>query len=337
MRLLNYVLRRLALLIPVLIGVTLLTFIISVAVPGDPAQMMAGAQAKPEIIAALRHKLGMDEPWPIRYVYYLRDLARGDLGDSLQTGRPVARDLLNSFPATFELGTTAVVLAMVFGVPFGVISAYRKDKLPDHVSRFVALSGVAMPSFWLGLMLLMVFYVFLGILPGDGRLSIFADAPRRITGLFLVDSLLQLKFATFWEALLHLIMPAVTLGAALIGMVTRNTRSSMLEALSMDYVRTARSKGLAERIVVYKHALRNALLPVITVLGMVYGYALGGSVLVESVFSWPGMGRYAVQAIQMLDFPAVMGFTVFIAVVYVMVNLVVDVLYFYIDPRIKVH
>lgn len=328
--------RRLALLIPVLIGVTLLTFVVSQAVPGDPAQMVAGAQAKPEIIKAVREKLGLDRPWPTRYLLYLKSLVHGDLGTSLQTQRPVTKDLVTYFPATFELATIAVILAFGLGVPFGIISAYRKDRWPDHVSRVFALGGVAVPPFWLGMMLMLLFYMTLGILPGDGRLSILTTPPTRITGLFLIDSLLAGQPGTFLEALSHLILPAVTLSAALIGIVTRITRSSMLEALAKDYVRTARSKGLTERVVVYRHALRNALLPVVTVMSMIYGNALAGSVLVESIFSWPGMGTYAVRAIQMLDFPAVMGFTVFIAILYVLVNLVVDVLYFYIDPRIKI-
>ncbi|MHB0884879.1 MAG: ABC transporter permease [Bacillota bacterium] len=337
MRLMNYIVRRLALLIPVLIGVTLITFLVSEAVPGDPAQMMAGPQANPQVIAALRVKLGLDKPWSTRYALYLGHLVKGDLGTSLQTGRPVTKELVTALPATLELGTAAVILALLVGVPLGIISAYRKDRWPDHISRVFALTGVAIPSFWLGLMLLLVFYMVLGILPGDGQLGIMTDIPKHITGMVAVDALLTLNFGTFFEALQHLVLPTITLGSALVGIVARVTRSSMLEALAQDYVRTARAKGLTERVVVYKQALKNALLPVVTVIGMIYGYALGGSVLVESVFSWPGMGMYAVRSIQMLDFPAVMGFTVFIAIMYVFVNLVVDVLYFYIDPRIKVN
>jgi peptide/nickel transport system permease protein len=335
MHLLRYVIRRFVFFIPVLIGVTIITFTITNLVPGDPALMMAGLRAKPEVVEKIREKLGLNKPVFIQYLLYVKQLLKGDLGTSLHSRRPVIKDLKEYFPATLELTLCSMTITLFIAIPFGVVSATMKDRWPDHLSRMFALSGVAMPSFWLGLMLLMVFYVFLGILPGGGRVSTNMSIPMKLTGMYTIDSLLTGNFSLFWDCLKHLMLPAITQAAYTIGLLTRIGRSSMLEVLRQDYVMTARAKGLSQYVVLYKHALKNAFIPVITMLGISFGYLLGGSVLIESTFSWPGMGRYAVRAITFLDFPAVMGVTVVIAFLFVLINLFVDFLYYLIDPRIR--
>ncbi len=335
MRILNYILRRLAFMVVVLFGVSIITFTITMVIPGDPALMMAGPRARPEVVANLRDKLGLNDPLHIQYTRYIGNLLQGDLGMSIHSHREVLADLTDYFPATFELTSVAIAVSVLIGIPLGVLSAVRQNQWPDHISRFFALVGVAMPSFWLGLILMLVFYLYLDWFPGGGRLSTGVTAPGTITGLYLVDSLLQGNWQAFVDAVRHLVLPVVTEAMVTVGMITRITRSSMLEVLREEYVTTARAKGLAQRTVFFKHALKNAILPVVTMLGMMYGYALAGSVLVETVFSWPGMGRYAVRAITFLDFPAVMGVTLWIALLYVTINLVVDIAYFYIDPRVR--
>ncbi len=334
MRVLAYVVRRLLLLVPVVLGVSILTFLISHAMPGDPAVMAAGPHASPDVVAELRHKLGFDQPLYRQYIRYLSDLAHMKLGTSIQTGRQVADDILQRFPATLELTFFAMVVAAGIGIPLGTIAANNRNRWPDHLGRVIGLSGVAIPAFWMGLMLILVFYLNLRILPGAGRLNLMAIPPPKVTGLYTIDALVAGEMRTFWDALSHLVLPGVTQACAVVGMMTRMTRSSLLEVLQQDYIRVARAKGLKRGAVLYKHALKNGILPVVTLVGMTFGHTLGGSVLVESVFSWPGMGSYAVQAIKYMDFPAVMGVTVFIAITYALVNLAVDVAYFYIDPRI---
>lgn len=335
MNLFHYIFRRCLFFIPVIIGVTLITFTISHVVPGDPALMMAGLRAKPEVVENLREKLGLNKPVLTQYFIYLKQLVQGDFGNSLHSHRPVIKDLKEYFPATLELTLFSALIALVIAIPFGVISATMKDRWPDHISRLIALSGVAMPSFWLGLMLLMVFYVLLGILPGGGRISTNMTAPNHITGLYTLDALFMGNLPLFWDTLKHLLLPGTTQSAYIIGVLTRISRSTMLEVLRQDYIMTAHAKGLAGYIVIYKHALKNAFIPVVTMLGMCFGALLGGSILIESIFSWPGMGRYAVKAITFLDFPAVMGVTVVIAFLFVIINLLVDFLYYFLDPRIR--
>lgn len=334
-RLLGYVVKRTMALIPVFIGITLLTFVLSRVVPVDPARLYAGDSAPQATVDALRAKMGLDKPLWDQYGIYLKGLLKGDLGTSLLTGRPVASEIKKYFPATFELATFAVILALIIGIPVGIISAVRRNSALDHATRITALAGVCTPVFWLGLILILIFYGKLGIFPARGRLDLGMIPPSRITGLYLVDSLLEGNFSVFVNALWHLLLPGITLAYGAGGQILRLVRSSMLEVLGEDFVRTARSKGLSERVVIYRHALRNALLPTLTMLGIIYGSLLGGAVLTETIFSWPGLGRYAVTAMTSFDFPSIMGFALFAAVAYSVVNLVVDLLYGRVDPRVS--
>ncbi|TWT14532.1 ABC transporter permease [Planomicrobium sp. CPCC 101079] len=335
MHAIQFVAKRLLLMIPILIGISILTFAISNTIPGDPARLILGPKATPEGLEELREEMGLNDPLYVQYGRYMGGIVQGDLGESTYSQRPVLNDLLRYTPATFELTMFAMVVTLLIGIPFGVISASRKDKLADQFTRVFALLGVAMPAFWLGLLLLLFFYLKLGVLPGSGRLDGGMAPPDYITGMYTVDALLTGNWPVFYAAVMHLILPGITLAAVTIGMITRMTRSSMLSVLKSDYIRTAYAKGAPENRVLYGHALRNGVMPVITLLGMAFGHALGGSVLVESVFSWPGLGQYAVNAITYLDFPAVMGVTLLIAVIFILVNLIVDTLYFFIDPRLK--
>lgn len=332
---LKFVGKRLLLMIPILIGISILTFAISNTIPGDPARLILGPKATPEGLEALREDMGLNDPLYVQYGRYMGGIFQGDLGQSTYSQKPVSADLIRYSPATFELTLFAMVITVLIGIPLGIISASKKDKIADQITRIFALIGVAMPAFWLGLLLLLLFYLKLGVFPGSGRLDSGMSPPTYITGMYTVDSLLTGNWPVFKAAVMHLVLPGVTLAAITIGMITRMTRSSMLEVLKSDYIRTAHAKGAPENRVLYGHALRNGVMPVITLLGMAFGHALGGSVLVESVFSWPGLGRYAVNAITYLDFPAVMGVTLLIAILFILVNLIVDTLYFFIDPRLK--
>jgi len=332
---LRSLLNRILLMIPTLFGISVLTFFISKLIPGDPARLLAGQNAKADVVAALHAKLGLNDPVYIQYFRYMDRLFHGDLGVSLYSQHPVLADLKLYFPATLELTLFSMLLTVVIGIPLGVLSAHRHDKWFDHVSRIFSLVGIAMPSFWLGLLLLLLFYLQWGILPGGGRLGDGMAAPTTITGLYTVDSLLTGNWPDLFSSLIHLVLPSVTQALVTIGMITRMTRSSMLEVLQSDYIRTAYAKGASERRMLYGHALRNGITPVVTLVGMIFGYSLGGSILVENVFSWPGVGRYAVNAISYLDFSAIMGVTLLIAFLFIIVNLIVDLFYQVIDPRIK--
>ncbi|TLS36261.1 ABC transporter permease [Pseudalkalibacillus caeni] len=332
---LRYVFKRILLMIPILIGISILTFFISNTIPGDPARLILGPKATPDGIEELREEMGLNDPLYVQYGRYVNGIFHGDLGESTYSQQPVIDDLERYFPATLELTLFAMLITVLIGIPFGVISASKKDKLPDQFTRVFALLGVAMPAFWLGLLFLLLFYLKLGILPGSGRLDNGVSPPDMITGMYTVDALLTGNMVAFKSALIHLILPGITQAAVTIGMITRMTRSSMLEVLQSDYIRTAQAKGGSENRVLYGHALRNGIMPVITLLGMTFGHALGGSVLVESVFSWPGLGKYAVNAITYLDFPAVMGVTLLIALLFITVNLIIDTMYHLIDPRLK--
>jgi len=322
-------------MIPVLLGVTVITFVISHLVPGDPARLLAGPHAPIEVVLAIRSKMGFDKPLYEQFYIYLSDLLHGDLGMSITTRRPVLTDLLRFFPATLELTLTAMVVSVAIGVPLGIASATKQNTLPDHLSRVVALIGVATPVFWSGLMVLLIFYYQLGIAPGPGRLDVGVTTPHQITGLYLVDSILTADWGAFTSALSHLVLPSIVLAFSTLGMIVRMVRSSMLEVLREDYIVLARAKGLPERAVIYKHALKNALTSTITLTGLIFGALLSGTVLVEAIFSWPGIGRYAVTAIEYIDFAAVMGYTLIVTLIYLTVNLSVDVFYALIDPRVR--
>jgi peptide/nickel transport system permease protein len=333
----RFILRRLLLLVPLLIGVTLAAFIISRAVPSDPVNAALGPNAvsDEELVAAFRAKWGLDKPPHVQYLTYVKNLLQGDMGQSIATHRPVVEDLKRYLPATIELATASIILAIMVGVPFGVISAVRRNTWLDQLSRVLSLIGVSAPVFWLALLGLYVFYGQLRWLPGPGRLDIGVEPPPRVTGLYTADALMAGDFSIFWNALGHLVLPSVVLAAFSMGLITRMTRSAMLESLGQDYVRTARSKGLHERRVIFIHTFRNALIPVVTILGLSYGNLLTGTVFIETIFSWPGIGQYAFQSAISLDFPAIMGVTMLIALVFIVANLIVDITYVFLDPRLR--
>ena len=333
----RYILRRVFLLVPILFGVTLATFIISHAVPSDPVNAALGHSAvmDEELVAAFRAKWGLDKPLHVQYLTYVGNLLRGDLGQSIATHRAVVDDLRRYLPATVELATAAIILATLVALPLGIISATRRNTWLDQVSRVLSLIGVSAPVFWLALLGLYLFYSRLGWLPGPGRLDIGTEPPIRVTGLYTVDALLMGNVSLFFEAVSHLILPSVVLAAFSMGLITRTTRSAMLDVVGQDYIRTARSKGFHERAITLRHALPNALIPTITVLGLSYGNLLSGAVLTETIFSWPGIGHYAFQSSISLDFPAIMGVTMLFALIFISANLVVDVTYVLVDPRLR--
>ncbi len=327
--------KRLPWLILVMLGVSIITFIVSHMIPGDPARLIAGDRATDEIVAGIRQKLGLDLPLYQQYWVYLKGLLHGDLGTSIRTGRPVIDDLLSFFPATLELAIVALIFSMLVGIPLGVLSAVYKNSWIDQIARTLAVTGISMPAFWLGLGLLIIFYGQLSWLPSGGRIDGLLGDPPRVTGFFLIDSLIAGDWDIFWSAVEHLILPAFTLSFVHLGVVARQIRSSMLEQLSEDYIRTAQAYGLGRWKMILGHALPNALIPSVTVLGLAMGDLLYGAVLTETVFGWPGMGLYVIESIQALDFPAVMGFAVLVSFVYVLLNMLVDLLYSVLDPRIK--
>ena len=333
----THIIRRLLLVIPMLIGVNIVTFTVSHLVPVDPLVVIVSEKAldKPDIVAAAIEKWGLNRSLPEQYLYYVWNLAQGDLGVSFKTKRPVTQDLAQYLPATMELGLASLFFALLFGLPLGIIAAVNSGRWIDHVARFISLLGASMPPFWSGLMVLFLFYSTLGLLPGPGRVDSRMIAPAMITGLYLLDTLLAGDFNAFADVARHLIMPSVILGWFTLALICRVTRSSLLEVLSMDYIRTARGKGLRERTVILVHALRNAFIPTLTVLGLAFAGLMSGAIMTETIFAWPGIGRYAVEAATNLDYPAVVGTTLLIAVVYIFINLLVDILYGVIDPRIR--
>jgi len=332
----RYVIRRFLTIIPVLFGISILVFGFLRLIPGDPAVAMLGERATPESIARVRENLGLDKPLYEQYLIYLGKALHGDLGVSILRGDPVTQDLLRRFPATIELALSAILVSLLVGIPAGLISAARRNSIFDNVSRLVALTGVSMPIFWLGLMLAWFFGVTLHWLPTGGPMSTeISMSYHRLTGLVLLDAFLQWDLALLGDRLRHLLLPAVALGTIPMAIIARMTRSSMLEVLSQDYIRTAHAKGLHERSVIIRHALKNALLPIITVVGLQVGRLLSGAILTETIFSWPGIGLWTYEAIQSRDYPIVQGATLFIAFIFVMVNLTVDILYAAVDPRIK--
>ena len=333
MNYLTFLVRRVLALIPVLFGVIVVIFLISHIIPGDPARLLAGPRATDEIVAKIRADYGLDKPLHIQFFIYLKDMVRGDLGQSILTRRPVAKDLLRYFPATFELTTVSVLIASLIGIPLGILSAVYKDRIADHIIRIYSIIGISMPVFWLGLLLLLVFYLRLGIAPDPGRIS--GAAPTHITGLYLVDSILTGDFRALWSSITHLILPSITLSWYALARIVRMARSSTLEVLDKDYIRTAKAKGLTMGPVLFKHALRNSILPTITVIGLLYGELLGGAVVTEIIFNWPGMAQYMVSSMKTLDYPAVMGVTLIITLAYVVANLLVDLSYGFIDPRVR--
>jgi peptide/nickel transport system permease protein len=333
----KYLLRRILFSLPLLLGITVVAFLIANAVPADPinANLPQNALNNEKLVTAFRDKWGLDEPLHIQYLTYLGNLLRGDMGVSIKTKQPVLDDIRQFLPATFELATASIVVGLILGIAFGVVSAVWRNSFVDYLVRFFALIGVSFPVFLIALVALAVFHAQLGWAAGPGRLGFLTKTPPHITGLFTVDSLIAGQWKTFADAVSHLVLPSVVLGLNISGIIARLTRSSLLEILAMDYVRTARAKGQIETKVILRHALSNALIPVVTMLGVLYGSLLAGAVLTESIFAWPGIGRYAFRASTSQDFPAIMGISMLIALIFVITNFLVDILYFFLDPRIR--
>jgi len=331
----RFILRRLFLLPPLLLGVSLLLFTLTHLVPADPAKLIAGEHAGPAELATVRKAFGLDRPLPEQYAIYLRGLARGDLGTSMRTNSAVLDDLRTYFPATLELTAAAMLTTVAIGVPLGMIGAVGRGGVPDILAQFASLSGLSFPIFVFGLLMQLTFSRWLGWLPLAGRLAIGDSPPARITGLYTIDSLLTGNLAAFKTALIHLALPTLTLALASLAPTARMTRSTMLEILGQDYVRTAWAKGLAPIRLYLRHGLRNALIPIVTILGLQTSALLGGVFIVELIFAWPGLGLYSVQGIVSLDYAAVMGTALLLTGLYVAVNLAVDVTYALLDPRIR--
>jgi dipeptide transport system permease protein len=331
------ILRRMMMAVPSLIGVVIVTFLLTRALPGDPAAYFAGPAATTEAIEQIRVKLGLDKPLYIQFVRYVEDLAHGDLGNSLTTGQPVGQEIKTRLPASAELTLLGLIVSVLIAVPLGILAATRPNSLIDHACRVIATAGVSLPVFFTGLILIYVFYYHLGWAPPPlGRLDIFYSPPPQVTGFYLIDSLIAGDGELFVAALKQLILPALTLAIFSLAPIARMTRASMLAVLSSDFVRTARASGLAPFTVVITYAFRNAMLPVITTLGMVFSFLLGANVLVEKVFAWPGIGSFAVEALIASDFAPLQGFVLTMAVMYVALNLLIDILYGVIDPRMRV-
>ncbi|MGF2615098.1 ABC transporter permease [Rossellomorea vietnamensis] len=330
----QYTIRRLLQLIPVLLGMTFIVFMIIRAIPGDPAQTILGQQATKEAVAALRGQLGLDNPWYIQYFQYLAGLFQGDLGESIRTKSAVSSEIWPYLAATFELAIVAIIIAVVIGVNAGIISAWFQNSWFDYTAMILALVGVSIPIFWLGLMGQWIFGLQLDMLPTTGRENI-RNPVDAITNLYLLDTLIQGDFQKFGEVIRHLILPGLALATIPMAIIARMTRSSMLEVMKSDYIRTARAKGLKMFLVVYKHSLKNAVIPVLTVIGLQMGLLLGGAILTETIFGWPGIGRYIYDAIGYRDYPVIQSGILVVAAIFVTINLIVDLLYAAVDPRIK--
>jgi peptide/nickel transport system permease protein len=331
-----YLVKRLVLVVPTLFGVTVITFALTYLLPGNPALVKAGPLATPEHIAEMERRMGLDRPVVVQYWRYLSGVLRGDLGESATTGRPVLQDLLQRVPATLELTLASLIVALGVGIPLGVLAAVRRDGWLDHLSRLLGVGGVAMPTFWTGLLVLYIFFYKLGVAPPPlGRLSAGTSAPTTITGLYTVDALLTANWPALRSSLAQLVLPALTLGFSVMAPLTRMVRATMLEVLESDYIKAAWAAGLPRRTIVYGDALRNCMIPVITLIGVVFGFLMAGNVVVEIVFAWPGIGNYAVTSLMSKDSGPIQSFVLFVAVVYVLVNLAVDLAYGFVDPRIR--
>jgi len=329
------VIRRMLFLVLVLVGLSMITFTLSHVIPANPARLIAGPRASKSSVEKIEEQYGLNDPWHEQYVSYVQGVVQLDFGTSFSSRKPVREDLERYLPATIELGLFAFILSTVIGVPLGVASAVKRDSLIDHISRVISISGLALPVFWLALMVQFFFYGKLGWLPDGQRLPIGMEPPRAITHLYVVDALITGNWEVLGTAIKHLAMPVVVLAYGSLAVVTRMVRGGMLEVLNQDYIRTARAKGLGNRSVISRHALKNALLPAVTSIGLQVGLLLSGAFFVELIFSWPGIGRYSVQAIQQIDYNAIMATTLLIAFIFVFMNLVVDLLYLFLDPRIS--
>jgi ABC-type dipeptide/oligopeptide/nickel transport system permease component len=330
------ILKRLATAMPSVIGVIVITFLLTRALPGDPAAFFAGPAATAEAVEEVRRQLGLDQPLPVQFVHYIGALVRGDLGTSLTTGQKVLDEITTRLPASAELTLVGLGLSLLVAVPLGVLAATRPGSVVDHACRMISTAGVSLPVFFTGLLLIYVFYYLLGWAPAPmGRLDIFSLPPPHITGFYLIDSLIAGDIETFRAAAAQLVLPALTLGIFALAPIARMTRASMLAVLASDFVRTARASGLSRRTIIVTYAFRNAMLPVVTTLGMVFSFLLGANVLVEKVFAWPGIGSYAVEALIAGDYAPIQGFVLTMAILYVALNLAIDLLYGVIDPRVR--
>lgn len=333
----KFVLKRLVLLVVMLLGVATIVFILTKIIPGDPvvANLSQRSLNDPDIVAAYKAKHGLDKPVIVQYFLHIKNICQLNLGISMRTNKSVLFELGRCFPATIELATFSIILATVFGILFGVVSAMKRNSIIDQLVRAISVTGVSIPSFWFALIVLYIFYYKLKILPGPGRLSSAFEAPATVTGFYTIDSLIAGNIPTFLNALQHLILPGSVLAAFTMGLITRTTRSNLLDVMSTDYIRTAKAKGLSGRKVITRHALGNALIPVLTVIGLGFGNLLGGMVLVETIFNWPGLGQFAYNSVKSLDYPSIIGVSLLIALNYMIINTVVDILYGIIDPRVR--
>ena len=331
---LSYVGRRLLQLIPVLLGMVFIVFMMIRAIPGNPAQVILGQQATAEAVAAMNAKLGLDQPWFIQFFKYLGGILQGDLGESMRTRLPVADEIWPHLAATMELAFFAMFIAIVVGVNAGIISAWFQNSWFDYIAMVLALVGVSMPIFWLGLLGQWAFAIEFSWLPTTGREQV-RDPVNAITHLYIIDTLIQGRFDQLWQVIRHLILPGIALATIPMAIIARMTRSSMLEVMRSDYIRTARAKGQKMFRVVYKHAFKNAVIPVLTIIGLQMGMLLGGAILTETIFAWPGIGRYIYDAINFRDYPVIQSGILVVAFIFVMINLIVDLLYGLIDSRIK--
>ena len=334
---LKFVGKRLIYLVVMLFGVATLVFILTKMIPGDPtvANLSQRALNDPEVVAAYRAKYGLDQPVFVQYILYIKNLLHLDLGTSIRTNKPVLDELARCYPATIELALFAIILAALLGILFGVISAMKRNSILDQVVRALSVTGVSIPSFWFALLVLYFFYYKLHIFPGPGRLSNSFSAPATVTGMYVIDCLIEGNPAKALDALQHLILPGLVLAAFTMGLITRTTRSNLLDVMSTDYIRTARAKGLSRVGLIVRHALGNALIPVLTVIGLGLGNLLGGMVLVETIFNWPGVGQFAYESVLSVDYPSIIGVALLIALNYMVINTVVDILYGVIDPRVR--
>jgi peptide/nickel transport system permease protein len=334
---LSMVLRRLLFAVPSLVGVVIVTFLLTRALPGDPAAYFAGPAATKEAIEQIRMKLGLDKPLIVQFGRYIADLAHGDLGTSLSTGQPVAAEIRTRLPASAELTLLGLIVSFFIAVPLGILAATQPGAIIDHACRVISTAGVSLPVFFTGLILVYVFYYLLGWAPAPlGRLDVFFSPPPQVAGFYLIDSLIAGDSELFLASLRQIVLPALTLGIFSLAPIARMTRASMLAALASDFVRTARASGLSPLTVIVIYGFRNAMLPVVTTLGMVFSFLLGANVLVEKVFAWPGIGSFAIEALIASDFAPLQGFVLTMAVMYVGLNLMIDILYGVIDPRVRI-
>jgi peptide/nickel transport system permease protein len=333
----KFIIKRILFLLLLLLGVATCVFILSKMVPGDgvSAYLSPRSLANEEIVKTFKAEWGLNKSLIVQYVMYMKNLLQGNLGKSIRTGNTVIEELKRYYPATFELAFLSILLATIFGVFFGIISATKRNSMIDQSLRAVSVTGVSVPSFWFAILALYVFYYKLGWAPGTGRLSIGIEAPQHITGLYVLDGLLTGNFTAMLDSLFHLVLPSIVLASFAMGLITRTTRASLLETLSTDYIRTAHAKGVSALPIIFRHAMGNAAIPVLTVIGVGFGNLLGGMVVVETIFAWPGVGQFAFQSVKSLDFPAIIGVSLLIAVNYAIINIIIDILYGVIDPRVR--